>query len=223
VAKIVLAAGVEAQILAHLRPSRFEEPDQPAVMVEVTVAENQRIDLGRVDVHHPEIVGIDVRGKAEIQQIAPLFAASCRFDVQRETPLAGERLALRRGRKSGPLDGEAGAFERLQGGVVLVVGNLAHDNAIDDRHLNARGCAREADAGRNHRATQRGRALKEAPAIQRCHGILLSNDLSLPEVVDLHRGVAEPREQFVVVRAELRGDADLRRGFREVPRRTVNL
>src|SRR5271169_779480 len=40
VAKIVLAAGIEAQILAHLRPSRLEEPDQPAVMVEVPMTEN---------------------------------------------------------------------------------------------------------------------------------------------------------------------------------------
>src|SRR6516162_2695478 len=50
-----------------------------------------------------------------------------------------------------------------------------------------------------------------------------SDDLSLPEIIDLRRGVADPCEDFVIVRAELGGDADLRRGLREMPRRTVDL
>ena len=94
-AEIVLAAGVEAQILAHLRAPRFEEAHQPAVMVVMPVAEDQRIDLGRVDLQQFEIVGVDVGGEAEIEQIAPRLAAFGRFDVQREAPLAFQRLALR--------------------------------------------------------------------------------------------------------------------------------
>src|SRR5208282_6913357 len=43
VAEIVLAAGIKAQILAHLRPPRSEEPDQTAVMVKVPVAEKKRV------------------------------------------------------------------------------------------------------------------------------------------------------------------------------------
>jgi hypothetical protein len=43
VAEIVLSAGIEAQIFAHLRPSRFQKPDQPAVMVEVPMTEEQRV------------------------------------------------------------------------------------------------------------------------------------------------------------------------------------
>ena len=49
VAEIVLSAGTEAQVLAHLRPPRVKEPDQPAVMVEVPMAEDQRVHRRRVD------------------------------------------------------------------------------------------------------------------------------------------------------------------------------
>src|SRR5271166_3091258 len=52
---------------------------------------------------------------------------------------------------------------------------------------------------------------------------LSSDDASSSEVVDLRRSVAEFGEDFAVVCAELRSDADLRGGFREVPRRAVNL
>src|SRR5215472_18134621 len=49
-----------------------------------------------------------------------------------------------------------------------------------------------------------------------------SNDLSLPQLLDLPRAVAELGEDFVVMRAELRGDADLCRCLGEMPRRAVD-
>ncbi len=170
VAEIVLAAGIEAQILAHLRPPRFEKPDQPAVMVEMPVAEDQRVHLGRVDFQQLEIVGVNIGGEAEIQQIPPLLAASRRFDVQRQAPFAFERLSLRRAAGVGAQHGEAGTFERLQEDVVLVVGDLSHDDAVDDRRLDA--CGRR----RAGRPTPDTRALpsaaevcKETSAAQRRH------------------------------------------------------
>jgi len=57
-------------------------------MVEVPMTKNQRVHPGRVDVHQADIVGIDLRGETEVQQIAPRLATSRRFNVQRETPLA---------------------------------------------------------------------------------------------------------------------------------------
>src|SRR6516165_851071 len=58
---------------------------------------------------------------------------------------------------------------------------------------------------------------------RRTNSIDSLNDPSFPEVLDLHRGVAEPREHFVVMRPKLGGDADPGRGFREMPRRPVDL
>ena len=138
-------------------------------MVEVAVAQDQRVDLGRVDIHQPEIVGIDLWREPEVQQVTPRLAASCRFDVQCETPLAGERLALRRSGKSDTLNGETGALERLQGDVVLIVGNLSYDCSVDDRRADAPGrrlCS-SSDAGGNQRAAQRRRGPQKTPAIQR--------------------------------------------------------
>ena len=40
-------------------------------MVEVPMTKNQRVHPGRVDVHQADIVGIDLRGETEVQQIAP--------------------------------------------------------------------------------------------------------------------------------------------------------
>src|SRR5262249_10939446 len=106
------------------------------------------------------------------QQIAPRLAASRRFDVQRETPLAFERLALRRGGETDALHGEAGPFERPQGNIMIVVGNLAYNDAVDDRSIDAhRRCSRgSADTGGNQRAAQSG-SLQKTPAIQRRHAL----------------------------------------------------
>src|SRR5271157_2844868 len=137
-------------------------------MVKVPVAEDQRIHPGRVDLQQLEIVGIDAGGKAEIQQIALRLTASNGPDVQRQTPLAFERLALRDAREADALHTEAGAFERPQEDVVRVVGNLSYDKMIDDRRVDARGrCSRgSADAAGNERAAQRRRGLQQTPAIQ---------------------------------------------------------
>ena len=70
------------------------------------VAEDQRIDPRRVDLHDLEVVGVDLWGKAKVEQIAPLLAAARRLDVQCQAPLALERLALRCGEKAGALDAE---------------------------------------------------------------------------------------------------------------------
>src|SRR5262249_17852716 len=49
-----------------------------------------------------------------------------------------------------------------------------------------------------------------------------SDNLVFREILDLRRTVAELRENFVVVRAEFRGDPDMGRCFGEMPRRAVD-
>ena len=114
-AEIVLAPGVETQILAHLRAARFEKADQTAPMVEMTVAEDQRIDRGRIDLHQFEIVHVDVRGEAIIEHVAPRFRAFGRFDMQREAPFAQAKSSMKtRLRRSTPRAG-IGASRPLSG------------------------------------------------------------------------------------------------------------
>jgi hypothetical protein len=137
-------------------------------MIEVSVAEDQRIHPRRVDFQQIEIVGIDARGEAEIQQIAARLAASRGFDVQREAPLAFERFALRRSGKASALHGETGTLQWTQKDVVRVVGNFSYDDAVDHRRVYAGGCRMRgpSDAGGNQRAAQCRGGLQEMPAIQ---------------------------------------------------------
>jgi hypothetical protein len=69
VAEIVLAAGIEAQILAHTPAVGLEETHQAADMVEVAMTDDQRIDAADIDVHEFEVVGINVRREAEVEEI----------------------------------------------------------------------------------------------------------------------------------------------------------
>ena len=87
-AEIILAAGIEAQVLAHLAALCFEKTDQPATMVVMAVAHDKRVDCARVDFQIIEIIRISVGRVAEIQKIAPRLAAFLQFDMQRQTPLA---------------------------------------------------------------------------------------------------------------------------------------
>src|SRR5262249_28359383 len=148
--------GIEAQILAHLRPPNVEEPDQPAVMVEVSMTDDQRVHSSRVDFQQVEIVGIDLRGEAEVEQVAPRLAACRGFDVQCKTPLACERLTPCYCGESDALHHETRAFERAQKDVVRVVGDLSYHNAVDDRRLDAGGrrSRSSADAGGNQGSAQ---------------------------------------------------------------------
>src|SRR5437764_1072404 len=102
----------------------------------MAVTEDQRVNSCRVDLQQLEIVDIDIRGEPVIEQVASRLAALRRLDMQREPPFAFERLALRRSREAGALHLEAGAFERGEEDVVLVVGDLANYDAVDHRRIN---------------------------------------------------------------------------------------
>jgi len=56
ITKVVLAAGKEAKILAHLRAPRFEKADQSAHMVVMPVAQDQRVHRGRVDLRSSRLL-----------------------------------------------------------------------------------------------------------------------------------------------------------------------
>jgi hypothetical protein len=184
--KNIFAAGVKTQILAHPRPPCFEKPDQPAVMVEMSVAEDQCVHSGRVDFQQFQIVGVDAWGEPKVQQVAPRLAAPRRFDVQRQTPLAFERLALRHGRESHPLNGKTRAFQRSQEYIVGVVRNLLNDDTVDDRHIDREGDGPRGspDPGGHQGAAHRSRGLQETPSVQ--HDLLLQIARRAARAADSH-------------------------------------
>ena len=174
-AENVFAASVEPQILSHFCSARFEKPDQAAVMVEMPVAEDQRIDPRRVDLHDLQVVGIGLGGEAKIQQIATCFHAPLGFDVQRQAPLAVERFA-RRSIGTSALHGKAGLFGAAQKDIVRAVGHLLHNDPVDRRHLDARSRGgRPTDPRGQQRAAHRSRGLEKTPPIQRRHAGLPVN------------------------------------------------
>jgi len=120
-----------------------------------------------VDLQQFEIVGIGLRREAEIEQIAARLTTAMRLDVQRQSPFAAQGAALRGIRHARALDGETGGFRRAQKDVVVTVGDLPHDDLIDGGHVDPhrRGSRRPGEAGQQHCATDRRRAVQEGPPV----------------------------------------------------------
>src|SRR5690348_13878445 len=70
VAEIGLAAGEELEVGPHLSAMLAEEPDEAAEMVEMAVAQNEPVELRRLDIEQLD-VAIEHFGRvAEIEQVA---------------------------------------------------------------------------------------------------------------------------------------------------------
>ena len=162
-------------------------------MVEMPVAEDQRIHLRRVDLHDLQVVGIGLGGEAEIQQIATCFPAPLGFDVQRQAPLAVERFA-RRSIGTSALHGKAGLFGTAQKDIVRAVGHLLHNDPVDRRHLDARRRGgRPTDPRGQQRAAHRSRGLEKTPPIQRRHAGLPVNYPLCARAREISSDIPEPR------------------------------
>ena len=100
-AEIVLAAGIELHVGRKHAAIFVEKADQAAVVVDVPVADDQRLDLARVDLQQAHIVDDRRRGVAEVQQDRALLLLALRFEVERETPFIVQDVA-RVGAAPGP-------------------------------------------------------------------------------------------------------------------------
>jgi hypothetical protein len=99
-----VASGIKLEVVAHALPVALDEADQAAVMVAVRMAQDQAVELLRLDPEQVEIAVHDLRGEAEIEQILVLLAGSCRLEVQREAPFAGQGRSLTAGYAGDVLD-----------------------------------------------------------------------------------------------------------------------
>ena len=69
-AERILAAHIKPQILPHGGSVCLQEADQSAKVIKVPVAEDQRIQIGSIDLQQLQIVRQNIRGESKIQQIA---------------------------------------------------------------------------------------------------------------------------------------------------------
>jgi hypothetical protein len=113
----------------------LEKTDETADVIIVTMADDQCVHLADVDLHQLDIVGVDFRGKSEIEQIPARFLTFARLDVQSEAPLARKGLALCRFRGPYARDRQAGLLEGSKKEVVRVVGDLSDCHLVDHRRL----------------------------------------------------------------------------------------
>ena len=67
-AEVVLAARVELHVGGKHAAVLVEEADEPAVVVDVAMADDQRLDLCRIDLEQPHVVDDRRRGVAEVEQ-----------------------------------------------------------------------------------------------------------------------------------------------------------
>ncbi len=143
-AEIVLAAGVERQFRGQRLAVTVEEADEPAPMIEMAVAQDQRVDLLHVDAEQVHVPGQHLGRPAIVEQEGARLAATLGFKKQRQAPFAVQRpLGI-----AGParLDLHARCLLRLEEEVGGAVDQHAHGELVDGRHLD-RGCAGDLDAG----------------------------------------------------------------------------
>jgi hypothetical protein len=136
-AEIVLAAGVHGQIGRQVLAVLLEKTEQPAPMVEMTVAHDQRIDLGRIDLQELHVAVDGIGRPAEVEQEGLLLVAALRLDIKREPPLAVQR-APGVGRATG-LGPDSTHLLWPEEEVARTIDQDPHAELVDGRHLDRPG------------------------------------------------------------------------------------
>ena len=93
VAEIVLAARIELDIGRKDVAVFLQEADEATVVVDVAVADDQRLDLGRVHLKESHIVDDGRRGVAEVEQDRALLLLTLQFQEERQAPLIVQDVA----------------------------------------------------------------------------------------------------------------------------------
>ena len=168
VAEIVLAAGIEPHVGRKHTAVSVEKADQAAIVVDVPMADDQRLDLARVDLQQAHIVDDRRRGIAEVQQDRALLLVALRFEVERETPFIVQHIArVGAAARPGRLVNHAVDGAAAQELVVLLVDQHTHGQLVDGRHLDRRR-AGELDAAeaRGCRAGKGGGGFEEIATVE---------------------------------------------------------
>src|SRR5262249_57578409 len=93
-AEVVLAAGIERELLRQPRAMPIEKAEQPAVMVEMAVAHDQCLDLLRIGADIVDVVVERFRGVAEVDHHGVPLTGALGFYIERQAPLVVQRAAI---------------------------------------------------------------------------------------------------------------------------------
>ena len=109
-------------------------------MIDMAVADDQRVQLGRIDLEQADIVDDRGRRVAEIQQDIASLLFALRFQKQRQTPLIVQdvaRVGAAAAARTFVNDAVHGtAAQKL---VVLLIDQHADRQFVDGRHLDRNG------------------------------------------------------------------------------------
>ena len=94
-AEIVLTARVELDVGRHHRAVFLQEANEAAIVIDMPVADDHRLDLRRIDLEQIHIVE-NCRGVAEVEQDRAVLCAALRFQIQREAPFIVQHVARAR-------------------------------------------------------------------------------------------------------------------------------
>src|ERR1700761_1880926 len=101
----------------------------------MAVADDQSVDLTDIDLQNFEVVRINVRREAEVEQVATGLTALARLEMQRQTPLAFQSLALGSLRCPRALNRQPRHLQSFQEYVVCAVGHLTNRQLVDRRRI----------------------------------------------------------------------------------------
>jgi hypothetical protein len=138
----------------------LQEPHQAADVIIMTMADDKRVHLAKINFHKFQVVRVDVRREAEIKQVAARFRALAGLDVQCQPPLAFQRLALCGRGKPNPANRKTWNLHARQKDVVRAVGDFPNCELIDHGRIdpNRSGVRRaiERNAASQQRAAKDG-------------------------------------------------------------------
>src|SRR3984957_16529149 len=168
-AEIVLATGIHRQIRGQILAMPVEKSKQTAPVIEMTMAQNQRVDLRRVDLEQVHVAVDGLRRPTIVKQERAFFVGALWLQQQRQSPFAVQRTQQIRGTTR--LRPDAARFLRPEEDIAGAIDQNADAELVDGRHLDGT-CLGHLDAGESagrSRQRQTGGHLQRISSIEIGH------------------------------------------------------
>ena len=139
-AECILATDIKAKVVLHAVTVLRQNPEHAAKMVEMPVAEDERVDRRDIDAEQFKVVVEHVGRVAEVEQDAPGVRALGRGQVQRQAPLALQGPAVECGRRAYAFHTDPWRLRTGDEDVVVCIEDHLDGQAVHDRRDDPNGC-----------------------------------------------------------------------------------